>query len=600
MRCSHCGNALAPHHQFCEACGTSRPQLPPTFAAAERRFAALQAQHAAGGLDDAAFDTALQDLVIQDDVGAFWMIGADTGQWYWHDGNQWVRRDPPPSTSEGPARMGDGGADAAGRGLLIVGAVTALLLLAMCVGAWLARDRLVGPNGVISGLIASRAIEPAVQATETARAATAQVRATATARVEATSVARMQATATAQGQLAATARARTTATAFAQGIATAQVEAAATIQAQQSATAQALATEQVVVAAATGTAQATTDAQATAQAQAAADAQATTQAVAAAQAQATAVAAAKTSTTVALAQRSPTPEPTKTPGHIVPSALSGRIAFPVFAPDRGTYDIYVANPDGSNMQRVLDYASQPALSPNGLRIAFRRWKSDDRGVEIMDTYGGNQHRLTNFLEDALPFWSPDGRTLVFFSRRESDRRPRVYEVDVTGGSDRVLLRGGGPVYGVFPTWMPNGPIIYVVTSPQNGLATMNADGSGFQMVFADGSATAPAVSPDGARIAFMSQRDGNWEVYRLNADGSGLVRLTNHGANDGLPAWSPDGSALAFVSDRDGSWGVWAVKPAGSQPVKLFTMPGSPDGHVRNEPDFSSHGWVEERISWGK
>ncbi len=483
--------------------------------------------------------------------------------------------------------------------VLMAGMVGGLLILLVCAGVWLARDSLFGPESALNRWVVSRAIEPAVQATGTAQAALAQSRATATARAETAAALRMQATATAQSQTAATAQAITMATARAQGMATAQADAAATTQAQQSATAQALATEQALAVAATGTAHVMADAQATAQAQATADAQATTQAVAAAQAQATNVAAAKAATALALAQRSPTPEPTETPSQIVPSALQGRIAFPVFAPDRGAYDIYVANPDGSNLQRVLDYASQPALSANGLRIAFRRWKSDDRGVEIMDTYGGNQKRLTKFLEDALPYWSPDGRTLVFFSRRESDRRPRVYEVDVTGGSDRVLERGSGPVYGVFTTWMPNGLILYGVTSPQNGLATMNADGSGFHMVFADGSATAPAVSLDGSQIAFMSQRDGNWEIYRINADGSSLVRITNHGANDGLPAWSPDGNTLAFVSDRGGSWGVWATKAGGSQPVKLFAMPGSPDGHVRNEPDFSSHGWLEERISWG-
>ena len=50
----------------------------------------------------------------------------------------------------------------------------------------------------------------------------------------------------------------------------------------------------------------------------------------------------------------------------------------------------------------------------------------------------------------------------------------------------------------------------------------------------------------------MSQRNGNWEVYRVNLDGTGLTRLTDNGANDGLPVWSPDGSSIAFASNHDG------------------------------------------------
>ncbi len=531
---------------------------------------------------------------------------------------------------------------------ILIGAVGLLLLLVTCSGIWLMRDTLLGPGNPLSQLVSGKTSQRAVQETETARAALAQGRATRTARARATTAARTRATATAQSHKAATARALTTVTAMAQKLATMQAattaiaqtataqvltaqqtvmatgtaEAQKTAQAQATATAQAATQSQATViaqiaaqaratAAALATAQAketavaqvTAESQATAQAQATAiaqvtvEAQATAQAQATARAQATKAAAAKTAT--AVAQNPPTPTPTETPSQPVPATLQGRIAFPVFAPDRGTYDIYVANADGSNMQRTLDYASQPALSPDGLWVALRRWKSDDRGVEIMNTYGGNQKRLTNFLEDALPSWSPDGRSLVFFSRRESDRRARLYEVDVTGGADRVLKSGAGPVYGEFPTWMPNGQILYTVTSPQHGLATINADGSGFHMVFADGSATASAPSPDGAHIAFMSQRDGNWEIYRINADGSGLLRLTNLGANDGLPTWSPDGKHIAFVSDRGGTWAIWAINADGGAATKLFNMPGSPDGHVRNQPDFSSRGWLEERISWG-
>jgi TolB protein len=243
-------------------------------------------------------------------------------------------------------------------------------------------------------------------------------------------------------------------------------------------------------------------------------------------------------------------------------------------------------------------ASQPALSPGGERIAFRSWRSDDRGIEVMNATGGGEQRLSKFFEDALPSWSPDGLKLVFFSRRESDRKSRIYQVEALGGDDWELKRGVEPVWGEYPTWHPSGSIVYRSTWPDHGLAVMNADGSDGRMLLSEDSATAPAVSPDGRFIALMSQQDGNWEIYRINADGSGLLRLTDHEANDGLPTWSPDGSTIAFVSDRGGTWAIWAVAANGGGLSQLFTMPGPPNGLV-DEQDFRSRGWVEERISWG-
>ena len=71
------------------------------------------------------------------------------------------------------------------------------------------------------------------------------------------------------------------------------------------------------------------------------------------------------------------------------------------------------------------------------------------------------------------------------------------------------------------------------------------------MDWKDGS---PAWSPDGKRIAFYSERDGNAEIYVMNADGTGVTRLTRHERGRRLPAWSPDGRTISFDSDRDGNF----------------------------------------------
>lgn len=96
MKCANCGAEIALEDKSCSKCGAPRPQLSPSFAQAERRFATLRASYQAGTVDDATYQAALQNLVVQDQAGGHWMLGADDGEWYWHDGQQWVRRDPPP------------------------------------------------------------------------------------------------------------------------------------------------------------------------------------------------------------------------------------------------------------------------------------------------------------------------------------------------------------------------------------------------------------------------------------------------------------------------------------------------------------------------
>src|SRR5204862_157480 len=107
----------------------------------------------------------------------------------------------------------------------------------------------------------------------------------------------------------------------------------------------------------------------------------------------------------------------------------------------------------------------------------------------------------------------------------------------------------------------NGKIAFESTRDGNyEVYAMNADGTG-QANLTNNPATdaPPAVSADGQRIAFASARDGNYEVYAMNADGTGQVNLTNNAAFDYLPAFSPDGQRIAFTSFRDGNTEVYAM-----------------------------------------
>ncbi len=296
-----------------------------------------------------------------------------------------------------------------------------------------------------------------------------------------------------------------------------------------------------------------------------------------------------------------TPEPTQEPQAVQPAGiladtLKGIIAYPVFDPVGNRYNIYFGQVDASGTQLFQENASQPAFSPTGPQIAFRSWKQESLGIIVSNLEGTQLTRVTQFAEDQLPTWQANGSQLVLLSRREGDRGSRLYNVDGirTGNDGTTFNEGEYPTIGlggqlVFKGWGVVGLGLRLAASPPfdkvQPLTDFNAD-------------TAPAISPDGQKIVFMAdKRDNNWEIYSVNADGSGLQRLTENLAQDGLPTWSPDGRAIAFVSDRDGVWAIWAMAPDGSNQQQLFQIEGSPNGIIGNDK-YVSRGWAEERISW--
>jgi Tol biopolymer transport system component len=120
----------------------------------------------------------------------------------------------------------------------------------------------------------------------------------------------------------------------------------------------------------------------------------------------------------------------------------------------------------------------------------------------------------------------------------------------------------------------------------NEIYLMDADGTGVQQVTHNTfEESAAACSPDGRRVLFVSNRAGNEEIYIMNIDGSGLLRLTNDAGQDLGPSWSRDGMKIAFASDRDGDREIFAMNPDGSGLQQLTHNTGvdgfqdwSPDG----------------------
>jgi Tol biopolymer transport system component len=124
---------------------------------------------------------------------------------------------------------------------------------------------------------------------------------------------------------------------------------------------------------------------------------------------------------------------------------------------------------------------------------------------------------------------------------------------------------------------------------------IDADGSHLTRLTDDpASDYCPAWSPAGTRIAFMSERDGNWEIYVMDADGSHQTNLTKNPAFEDRPAWSPDGNRIAFASDREGGFDIYVMDADGRKLTKLTDDPGF-DGQPTWSPDASRIAFTSAR-----
>ena len=149
-----------------------------------------------------------------------------------------------------------------------------------------------------------------------------------------------------------------------------------------------------------------------------------------------------------------------------------------------------------------------------------------------------------------------------------------------------------PLLGAFPG--VNGKIVF--------FSNRSSDGSFFTMSLGDFTAQPLSVqgseaewSPDGSRIVFDSNVDGNPEIYVMNADGSSPTRLTNNPAFDGYPSWSPDGSKIAFTSERVGGSHIYVMDANGSNVVALTNNLGGNNFGPSWSPDGSKIAFTSAR-----
>jgi Tol biopolymer transport system component len=250
-------------------------------------------------------------------------------------------------------------------------------------------------------------------------------------------------------------------------------------------------------------------------------------------------------------------------------------------------EIFVMRPDGSN-KRQLSHNEQndffPAFSPDGRWVAFESASATDVDVWVMnlrETVSMNISQMPG-VADRGPAWSPDGEEIVFW-RQHFDGTSGIWKMNADG-SNQVRLTGDANIDS-YPAWSPDGNLIVFVSQRDGNaeLYVMPPDGSPEirlteTPMIQEGN---PNWSPDGTKLAFdacLSETfpcpgtAPNYEIVTMNLDGTDVRRLTNVAGIDFNPAWSPDGTQIVFRSDRTGFTHIWKMNADGSNQTQLTTV----------------------------
>ena len=288
----------------------------------------------------------------------------------------------------------------------------------------------------------------------------------------------------------------------------------------------------------------------------------------------------------------------------------------VFTSDRdGNLDVYAVDPDSheeTNLTSSLRDESSPVVSPDGKLIAFLSGSGDEVVIEVMDLEGESRTRVTpGSGKHRSQRWSPTSKRIVYVAEQEG-AMPLIHLVNADGSDSLLLtsmsgdevggwsrdgtsvaftvLRGAGQ--GIYvrnpdgvnefratetpdnsPVWSPDSrrlaflstrdgnPEIYVMEleNPDQQTRITESDAAEYHVSW----------SPNGKRLLFVSERDGNPEIYLSESDGTEQTRLTRNTARDELPVWSPDGKRIAFVSYLDGDAEIFVMDAEGRDQTRL-------------------------------
>lgn len=255
--------------------------------------------------------------------------------------------------------------------------------------------------------------------------------------------------------------------------------------------------------------------------------------------------------------------------------LSGSIVFAAVDPASGAYRLQSFNVSRFQLFTLEVGGSQPAYQHGSGFMAYSYGSaihglSSNGSVVSLASYGGS-----------WPSMSPDGTRLAYAQYQGGNWY--IYINSLIAPTPPVKLTQGS-----HPVWGPNGRIAYEgCVNSLCGIYIVNPDQpEERQRITTSAGDISIQWSSDGNRLVYMTNFTGNWEIYTVALSNLQFRQITSGSGISGVPAFSPDGASIAFESNRDGVWGLYVVNSDGGDARKVLTL------------GISHPAWQSERLAW--
>lgn len=263
-------------------------------------------------------------------------------------------------------------------------------------------------------------------------------------------------------------------------------------------------------------------------------------------------------------------------------------------------EIFVMDYDGANMEQISSHKSisiSPAWSPDGTKVAYtsyvKRKGSTFRNADLLllDLSSGTRS-LVSYRQgiNSGAAFSPDGRHIYLTVSQGSN--PDIYKMSLDGNLTGKITNGPAGAMNVEPALAPDGRLTF--SSDRAGrpmIYTADSNGNDVKRItFAGVFNSSPSWSPDGKKIAFAGQSSGNFDIFVMNSDGTGMIRLTSATLKNGKmasnedPSFSPDGRFVMYTSNRTGSSQIYISTVDGTEERRMTN-----DSHNYYKPKWSKN-----------
>jgi Tol biopolymer transport system component len=259
---------------------------------------------------------------------------------------------------------------------------------------------------------------------------------------------------------------------------------------------------------------------------------------------------------------------------------TGKIVFTSVR--NGNAEVCIINADGTGFENLTDddaYDDQPMLSPDGTEVVFVSNRDGNRELYLMNVASGDVVRLTNTDDSEIdPVFTADASRVIY--TLETGKGRDVYELDLVSGESRAIYAEGEGERMAYQG--PGGEIVYVADVDGSDEIMIEDSSGRKQLTDSPGIDFMPTITPDGERVFFVTTREGDYDLYLMNADGTGVRPFLNTETGEGRGAPSPDGGYVAVANEETGTLDIWIHDMDGNRVLQL-----TDDTYDNYEPHWS-------------